>query len=152
METWYGYQPRASPILDGNGELLGYQGVDTNITERRKVEEALKESEFFFKESQRAAFIGSYKTDFLQGTWESSEVLDQIFGIDGTYGRTIAGWLELVHPADREMMDDYLALEVIGKALPFNKEYRIVRKSDGQIRWVHGLGQPALTRREMRFH
>ena len=85
METWYGYLPPASPILDGKGELLGYQGVDTDITERRKVEEALKESEFFFKESQKAAFIGSYKTDFLKGTWESSEVLDQIFGIDGNY-------------------------------------------------------------------
>ena len=132
-----------SPILDGNGELQGYQGVDTNITERRKVEEALRESEYFFKESQRAAFIGSYKTDFLQGTWESSEVLDQIFGIGSAYNRTIEGWLDLVHPPDREMMNNYLLSEVIGKALPFDKEYRIVRKNDGQIRWVHGLGQVA---------
>ena len=132
-----------SPILNGNGELLGYQGVDTNITERRKVEEALKESEYFFKESQRAAFIGSYKTDFLKGTWESSEVLDQIFGIANSYDRTIAGWLDLVHPADLEMMNDYLQNEVIGKGLPFDKEYRIVRKNDGQIRWAHGLGQAA---------
>ena len=70
-----------SPILGKDGELLGYQGVDTDITERRKVEEALKESEYFFKESQKSAFIGSYKTDFTDGRWESSEVLDQIFGI-----------------------------------------------------------------------
>ena len=56
-----------SPILDKDGKLLGYQGVDTDITERRKVEEALKESEYFFKESQKSAFIGSYKSDFLVG-------------------------------------------------------------------------------------
>ena len=130
-----------SPILDNKGELLGYQGVDTNITKRRKVEEALKESEYFFKESQKAAFIGSYKTDFIKGNWESSEVLDQIFGIDKDYDRSVPGWIELVHPADREMMSNYLVEEVLGRRLPFDKEYRIVRKNDGQIRWVHGLGQ-----------
>jgi PAS domain S-box-containing protein len=130
-----------SPILDKNGELLGYQGVDTDITERRKVEEALKESEYFFKESQKSAFIGSYKTDFKKGKWESSEVLDQIFGIGKDYDRSVPGWLELVHPGDREMMNNYLMDEVLAKRMSFDKEYRIVRKNDGQIRWVHGQGQ-----------
>ena len=130
-----------SPILDKDGELLGYQGVDTDITERRKVEEVLKESEYFFKESQRVAFIGSYKTDFVKGEWESSEVLDQIFGIQKDYKRTVPGWLELVYPEDRKMMSDYLANEVLTQRMPFDKEYRIQRKNDDQVRWVHGLGQ-----------
>lgn len=130
-----------SPIFNNEGELIGYQGVDTDITERRKVEEALKESEYFFKESQKVAFIGSYKTEFSKGYWESSEVLDQIFGIDKDYNKTVPGWIELVHPDDREMMSTYLEEEVLGRRMPFNKEYRIVRKNDGQVRWVHGLGQ-----------
>lgn len=33
------------PILDENGDLIGYRGADTNITERKKSEEALRESE-----------------------------------------------------------------------------------------------------------
>ncbi len=130
-----------SPILDKEGELLGYQGVDTDITERRRVEEALKESEYFFKESQKSAFIGSYKNDFIKGKWESSEVLDQIFGIDKDYDRSVPGWIELVHPGDQEMMNNYLMDEVLAKRMPFDKEYRIVRKNDGQIRWVFGQGQ-----------
>ncbi len=130
-----------SPILDKEGKLLGYQGVDTNITERRKVEEALKESEYFFKESQKSAFIGSYKNDFIKGKWESSEILDQIFGIDKDYDRSVPGWIELVHPGDRDMMFSYLMDEVVAKRIPFDKEYRIVRKNDGQIRWVFGQGQ-----------
>ena len=40
------------------------------------------------------------------------------------------------------MMQDYLADEVLAKRIPFDKKYRIVRKNDGQTRWVHGLGQP----------
>ena len=129
-----------NPILDKKGVLLGYRGADTDITERKKVEEALKESEFFFKESQKAAFIGSYKTDFILGRWESSEVLDKIFGIDKNFERTVPGWIDIVHPSDREMMNKYLEDEVIGKRKPFDKEYRIIRKNDGQERWVLGLG------------
>ncbi len=37
------------PILDSAGNLLGYRGADTDITERRKAEEALRESEEKFR-------------------------------------------------------------------------------------------------------
>jgi hypothetical protein len=65
----------------------------------------LKEREYFFRESQRTGNIGSYKIDFIIGNWESSEVLDTIFGIDKSYDRCVQGWLDLVHPNDQAMMD-----------------------------------------------
>jgi PAS domain S-box-containing protein len=68
-------------------------------------------------------------------------VLDSIFGIDEKYERSIAGWSDLIHPADRQHMTDYFSNEVTGKHLRFDKEYRIVRKNDGAERWVHGLGE-----------
>jgi PAS domain S-box-containing protein len=108
---------------------------------QRQTEMALHESEYFFKESQRVGFIGSYKTDFVKGYWESSEILNQIFGIDQDYDRSIPGWLDIVHPDDQEMMGKYLEDEVIGQHKRFDAEYRIVRKQDHAIRWVHGLGE-----------
>lgn len=115
--------------------------LESEIKERKSVEMALTESEYFFKESQRAAFIGSYKTDFIADRWESSEVLDKILGIDLNYPHTVQGWLDLVHPDDREMMDTYLREEVISQKKHFSKEYRIIRINDGETRWVHGLGE-----------
>jgi len=117
------------------------EGSIVDITEKKLIEEQLKESEFFFRESQNAAMIGSYKTDFVLDKWKSSEVLDQIFGIDKNYNRNIKGWLDFVHPVDKAMMDKYLREEVIAKQKSFSKEYRIIHKSDGEARWVNGLGK-----------
>ena len=112
------------------------------------LEEALREREFFFEQSQRAANIGSYKADFLEGRWASTVVLDDIFGIDEHFDRTIAGWLGLVHPADRAMMEEHLTRDVIGGGQPFAREYRIVRANDGAVRWVNGLGKATLDRED----
>ena len=108
--------------------------------ELKNAGEELTEKEFFLRESQRAGHIGSYKTNFVTGYWQSSETLDRIFGIDKNYDRSIAGWFEIVHPDDKQKLDDYLRLEVIGKRKSFNKEYRIVRNDDKQTKWVYGLG------------
>lgn len=144
----------ATPIIDEEKKIIGFLGIQRNITERKLTEQALiiankelkkageelTEKEFFLRESQRAGNIGSYKTNFITGYWQSSETLDSIFGIDENYDRSIAGWLEIVHPDDRKNMDEYLRLEVIGKRKSFNKEYRIVRNDDKQTKWVWGLG------------
>lgn len=116
-----------------------------DITEDIKMDEVLADSIFFFRESQRAAFIGSYKADFITGKWESSEVLDQIFGIHHQYEHSIdPGWTSIIHPDDRPYILNYLETEILEKKRAFDSEYRIIRKSDGKIRWVHGLGDVAV--------
>jgi PAS domain S-box-containing protein len=112
-----------------------------DITERIRAENALQKSEIFFRQSQQAAKIGSYHLDIASGLWSSSEVLDDIFGIDKQYVRNIQNWSELVAVEDREMMNDYFANQVLGQKQRFNKEYRISRISDGKIHWVLGLGE-----------
>ena len=115
--------------------------VCQDLTRRKEMENALRQSEFFFKESQRAAAIGSYNANFLSGFWTSSTVLDSIFGIDASYVRSIQGWVEIIHPEDRAMMEQYLQTEVMAARRPFSRQYRIVRPCDGEVRWVQGLGE-----------
>jgi len=50
----------------------------------------------------------------------------------------------LIHPSWRETMSEYLRKDVIENNNRFDKEYKIVRKYDGNERWVHGQGKPIL--------
>jgi len=133
-----------SSTFQGNfneeGELISIIGTIMDITERKNAEIALRESEFFFRESQKAANIGSYKLDFKTGLWDSSEVLDTIFGINKDFSKNIEGWLDLVFDDDKKMMKDYFNNEIIKNNNYFDKEYRVKRKSDGEIRWLLGYG------------
>lgn len=109
--------------------------------ERYEVVEALRESERFLGESQKVARIGSYATNLTAGTWQSSKALDEIFGIDGAFVRSVDAWAKLLHPDWRQTMNDYFAMDVVAKRGRFDKEYQIVRQRDGAVRWVHGLGE-----------
>jgi diguanylate cyclase (GGDEF)-like protein/PAS domain S-box-containing protein len=127
-------------VCDAGGQLLYLEGFMEDITERKRAEEALHESLVFLRESQKVGALGSYALNVRTGLWTSSDVLDEIFGIDKEYERTVTGWLALIHPEDRAIMADYFAEEVAGKCQAFNKEYRIIRRTDQAERWVHGIG------------
>ncbi len=127
--------------VDSQGKALELRGTVQDITERKLTEAALRESEESLREAQRIAGLGSYRLNVNAGLWTSSDVLDQIFGIDKEFEHTVEGWVALLHPDDRQTMSDYFRHEVLGQGKPFDKEYRILRRSDGVERWVHGIGQ-----------
>ena len=53
--------------------------------ERRIIEQALIEKTRILLEAQNVAQIGNYVFNLATGEWSSSDVFDQIFGIDTTY-------------------------------------------------------------------
>lgn len=118
-----------------------YLGFVKDITERKKAEARLKESEKFLKETQIIANLGTYTIDMNTYKWSSSEILNSIFGIDASYELTSEKWMStIVHPDYREMLTKHLTNDFIGQNIPFNKEYKIIRVNDQSERWVHGKG------------
>lgn len=129
------------PVRGSDGNVLGLVGVARDITKRIEGVEHLRTSEEQLREAQSIAGLGSYELNIQSGIWTSSAILDWIFGIDQAFERTTANWLNLLHPEDRASMGAYFTQAVVGNGQPFNKEYRIVRSSDGTVRWVHGMGR-----------
>ncbi len=150
------FEPMEVQIAAKNGEvrtvLAGMSPIAMSMSEeylvslqdvsaRKKMEQALRESEFFFRESQQAAHIGSYRLDLQSGQWTASPVLSALFGLPDGSSRSVADWLAVVHPDDRTMMESYFMDDVLQQRRRFDKEYRIVRVADQVERWVQGLGE-----------
>ncbi|MEQ6122138.1 PAS domain S-box protein [Reichenbachiella sp. MALMAid0571] len=100
----------------------------------------LQESERLLRESQKITKLGNYSLDIKTGTWESSEVLDVILGVDKNYPHSIEGWSALVHPDFKEKLMNALNDAILEKQF-LDNEYKIIRNNDKEERWIHGLGK-----------
>lgn len=123
------------PVFDAEGRFLGYRGVGKDVTLRNRTVLALERSERLLRLSQQAAHLGHYTIDLNTGQWESSALFDDIMGIGPDFQRDLAGWQTLLHPVDRQRVLDHYE-KTKSAATGFSREYRIVRPSDGELRWL----------------
>jgi len=129
------------PLYDNNNNIIGLLGVGRDITNRKRAEEALLESESFLRQTQAIAELGTYTYDLRNGEWVCSDVLDTIFGIEANAEKTVASWTSIIHPDFRKEMGEYLSQHVIVNKNKFDKKYKIIRQNDHEVRWVHGMGE-----------
>ncbi|HTX70851.1 MAG TPA: HD domain-containing phosphohydrolase [Thermoleophilia bacterium] len=123
-----------------DGTPTAVVGVIQDVTERRRMEQALREREAQLEQAQRIAHVGDYELDITAGTWTSSPALDEILGIDDDYVHDYDGWFGLIHPDDLSGTAAYFDDQVRRNRQPYDREFRIVRPADGEERWVHCLG------------
>ena len=89
--------------------------------------------------AHETAGIGYYVTDLTTGRWESSPLLDQIFGIDAHFERDIPNWAALIHPEYRQHALERFQ-DTIRSHQRFSMEYPITRIDDNETRWVSDHG------------
>jgi PAS domain S-box-containing protein len=123
-----------------DGHIAGTRGTAYDITARKRAEAAANESLSLLRQSQRIAGLGHYILDLPTGNWTGSEMMDEVFGLTSTDPHTLAAWEEMLHPDDRDAMIAYFRDTVVGQGQRFDREYRIVRRRDGVVRWLHGIG------------
>jgi len=120
------------PVVDENQEVVSVIALSHDITEKRRVDEALRESEAkyrnLFENANEAIFVAqdqklvfsNPKTMALTG-YSDEELRSRPF-------------IEFIHPDDREMVLDRHVRRLKGEKLPHLYSFRILHK-DGSIRW-----------------
>ena len=129
------------PYRDAEGNIIGVIGFSTDITERKKAEEALKDSGERLQQALEAGELGLWGLDVITGkAWRTLQH-DKIFG----YNSLLPEWtyqifLSHVLPEDRAMVDEKFG-GAISKGNEWNFECRI-QIHDGQQRWIWAQGRP----------
>ena len=110
-----------------------------DITERKRTEEVLRESEARLEEAQRVAHVGWWERDFATNRVSLSAEACRIFGIQPVdLPEWHDRWLNLIHPEDRPRAAEAAAAALRGGPR-YDVEYRVVRP-DGALRTIHSQG------------
>ena len=127
------------PILDEQGNLLGYRGADKDVTGQKQAEEALRQNE-----EQYRLLVEQIPAVVLRGypDW-SLDVLDRkIEALTGyrkeDFDTRRVKWSDLIHEEDLGQAQEAF-IEALKSDGAFRRNYRI-RKKDGEIRWLHCQG------------
>jgi PAS domain S-box-containing protein len=130
----------AWPLLKADGSVYQVITTLTDITRQKQVEEELRSGRELIAQSQKAAQLGCFDWDIKKGTTVFSPELEDLYGLaPGTFEGGIDDWKAMVVPEDLELaMGNLENVFKTGEALD---EFRIRRRSDGDVRWVSSRGR-----------
>jgi PAS domain S-box-containing protein len=129
------------PAFDAEGRFSGYRGVASDLTDRKRAEQALQRSESYLAEAERLSHTGSWAVN-LKGErtivyW--SEESYRIYGLDPLQGLPTRDWVwQQVHPDDRSRLYEEIQ-EAVRQKRDYVVEFRILLP-DGTIKHLEAIG------------
>jgi PAS domain S-box-containing protein len=134
----------AHPVFNPSGDLLEYVGTVMDVTERRRSEEKLRQSEAYLAEAQKLTHTGSWAWDVAEERASHlSEEWYCIYGFDPEEGMpTWEKRLERIHPDDRTRQRQAIDRAISEKS-DYEVEYRILLPG-GAVRYIRTVGHPVL--------
>ncbi|MEW5733895.1 MAG: PAS domain S-box protein [Thermodesulfobacteriota bacterium] len=132
------------PLWEGDCFL----SVVKDITERKRAEEELKESEERLELVLKGSRLGFWDWNLETGEVRRNERWAEMLGYRlEEMDFTVRQWLDLIHPEDREKANQSIQDHLEGKTPIHRIEYRMLSK-DGQHRWI--LDQAQVVKRDAR--
>jgi PAS domain S-box-containing protein len=136
-------------VKDPLGNVIFYEGMIEDITEQKKAEEKLKESEEKYRTLVEGSLAGTYIFQDGKFKFVSGQILS-IFGFTPQEVLNTRKILEIVHPEDRKKVIKLFTSNLKGDISKSGFQFRIIKKN-GEIAWVEVLnnlinyeGKPAL--------
>jgi PAS domain S-box-containing protein len=130
---------RAELEFNAEGELLGGFGMAQDITQRKAIEETLRQREEQLRLVLSASQVGWWHWDLQSGTMTGDERAREFLGIEADQPPSLERFIEVLHPDDRELSQRQLAT-LLARPGEYQLEFRVVRP-DGEIRWILARGR-----------
>jgi PAS domain S-box-containing protein len=132
------------PVMDKQGNLIGYRGSDRNITARKKAEETLRVSEERYKSMVNAVTMYTYSVNLSQTGSISTQHSMGCIPITGynpeDYESDPYLWHNMIYPDDKMMVQNTIKEIMAGHKVP-PIEHRLIRR-DGIVVWVRNTLVP----------
>ena len=127
-------------IVDGSGQRTGVVSVGRDITERKRTEEALRESEEKYRDLVEKLNVAIFEVDATGRITYVSPVVEEIseYSPSEIIGRSFR---DFVHPDDLPANIARFQKGISGNPEP--GDYRVMSKS-GEVRWLHSLSRPVM--------
>jgi PAS domain S-box-containing protein len=132
----------AAPIYDDKGNLTAVVETLQDLTEQKRIEESLRETETRFREIANTAPVMIWMTDTDQPSQFLNHTFQDFLG-DAPSPERPQDWATRVHPDQRSAFL-HLYLQAVENHEPFSTETRLLRH-DGEYRWVAMTGIPRIT-------
>ena len=131
-----------SPIVNSSGAFIGSSAIVHDITERKRNERALRESEANLSQAQRMSHIGNWTWDIKKDRVYGSDEFYRIFGMPRQDYITYGQFIDTVNPEDRDSVNAAVDT-TLHKGEYYNIDYRVVWP-DGAEHTVHAEGEAHL--------
>jgi PAS domain S-box-containing protein len=136
-------ESRSFISYDGDGNAQRVVGVDIDVTERRRTEQALTDRNRQLELAAKAALVGRYaieieatREDFTSHRIHFSPGFAAIYGLpEATVEISVGDWRSLVHPDDLPQFVKHRQQLFAERRVEHHAEHRIVRPC-GTIRWI----------------
>src|SRR5208337_4452455 len=132
------------PVLNGAGDVVKLVGTSMDITERKRAEEALRQSEAYLAESQRLTHTGSWAFDLASNKYiYASEECFRIFELDPQErfpNREVIS--RHIHPEDWDRVNESFE-KSLRERVDTSTEFRIVLRS-GTVKHIQAIRHPVL--------
>lgn len=132
----------AKVLKDENGKPITVIGTERDITEKEKLLERMRHSEYLYKQAQTLAHIGNWSWNITTNRVAWSEELYRIYEVDHGTEINFELFTNLLHPEDREMVINTIS-QCLNELKPYEIYHKILTNS-GKVKIIHARGEVVL--------